>query len=216
MEKNIVNDTHSAEVKKQLEDILSDDEYQVYYREHEASLLAMLEEFVERYFGNLLRKMFPQSEIPEHLTSWIAYILMAVCLVVLVGMLVSFYRKLVPEMKYKPGSAGSEEDFSMSVETHLEAADQYARNGDYREAIRRLFLAMLLRLDEKQWIQARAWKSNGEYCDELLDSAPEYAQRFREVSAVFDETFFGGRRMAQQEYHHFRMQVEKVMKGGFQ
>ena len=55
-----------------------------------------------------------------------------------------------------------------TYEMHEKKAYELESSGEYSQATRHLFLAILLFFDEKGWLVAKRWKTNWEYYDELV------------------------------------------------
>lgn len=192
--------------REELENILSQKEYQAYYREDKntlADLLDRLQEWLNRY----LSKLLPQPEIRETTSEWISYGMVGLGIVIVLLLLLVFSSKVVRENRFYAKPIGTETEFILSSESHLQEAEKRMEEGDLRSAQRHLFLAYLLSLDHQQWIEARAWKTNGEYLDELQNTQPEIAKTFRTLARRFEATWYGGRHISREDYMEFRQQV---------
>ena len=207
-----MNPNHSNEVKKQIESILSGKEYQAYNNQHENFLLQWLEKIVT-WLVDFLRNLLPGTGVSENTFRWISYALILLFFIVLFILLVVFIRRFLRRKEVKTTPFGTHKEFSMSAKEHVKTAEKYAGNGDYRQGIRYLFLALLLYLNEKEWLKARPWKTNGEYYDELMEVSPPFAERFHVLSGIFDESFYGGRPTNRENYNHFYQQVKEWMGG---
>ena len=58
-------------------------------------------------------------------------------------------------------------------------------SGEYSQATRHLFLAILLFFDEKGWLVAKRWKTNWEYYDELVRTDKKRAERFFDFALLY-------------------------------
>lgn len=192
--------------RDELETILSQKEYQVYYQKDKntlADLLERLQDWLSRY----LAKLLPQQEVRETTSEWISYGLVGLGIAIVLMLLFLFSSKVVRENRLYSKPIGTESELVLSPESHLLEAEKRMEEGDLRSAQRHLFLAYLLSLDHKQWIEARAWKTNGEYMDELQGTQPEIAKTFRILAHRFEATWYGGRHIAREDYMEFRQQV---------
>ena len=203
---------HSDEIKKQLETILAGEEYQAYYKQHENFLMQWLEKIV-RWLIEFISELFPGTGVSENTFRWISYALILLFFIVLFILLVVFIRRFVRRKEVKTTPFGTHKEFSMSAKEHVKTAEKYAGKGDYRQGIRYLFLALLLYLNEKEWLKARPWKTNGEYYDELMEVSPPFAEGFHVLSGIFDESFYGGRSTNRENYNHFYQQVKEWIGG---
>lgn len=199
------------EVQKQLENILSGEEY-LAYNNGQGGWKARLETIIQ-WILDLIAKMFPGVSFSGGLVGIVTYIVIAVGLLLLIILAFFFVRRFVLDGKRRHESLGTRRDFSMAAMDHLQAASDFSRAGEYQKALRHLFLAMLIHLDEKKWLRAKPWKTNGEYYEELLDHAPFVAERFHEMAEAFNESFYGGHPITQDAYMRFSIDLEKLMEG---
>lgn len=100
-----------------------------------------------------------------------------------------------------------------SEELLAEAAD-YAARGDYREAVRRMFLASLLKMSEEGWVQTEAWKTNAEYEDELRDSRAEWIPVFGQAARLFERVYYGSEHAEEAEYVRLTAILSPLWTGG--
>ena len=77
---------------------------------------------------------------------------------------------------------------SVDLRTPLERA---IADGNFRRAVRLLYLQSIQRLDEKRLVRWQIDKTNGEYLREL--AAGELRTRFAEVTLVFERLWYGER-----------------------
>jgi hypothetical protein len=202
----------SDDIKKQLETILAGEEYQAYNKQHENFLMQWVEKIIN-WLIEFLRELLPGAGVSENTYRWISYALILLFFLLLLILLGVFLRRYIRGKKGETTPLGTHKEFSMRAKDHIKTAEKYAGNGDYRQGIRYLFLALLLHLNEKEWLKARPWKTNGEYYDELLEVSPPFAERFHVLSGIFDESFYGGRSTNREDYNHFYQQVKEWMGG---
>jgi hypothetical protein len=201
-----LNTIDPLKAREEMEQILSQKEYQAYYREEKntlADLLERLQEWLNRYFS----KWLPQPEIRESTSEWISYGMVGLGIAIVLFLLYLFSSKVVRENRFYSKPIGTESELIQSPQSHLQMADKHLEEGNLRSAQRHLFLAYLLGLDQQKWIEAKAWKTNGEYFDELQGKQPEIAKAFRGLAYRFEATWYGGRHISREEYVEFRQQV---------
>jgi len=207
-----VNVNHADDVKKQFEKILSGEEYQVYSQQQENFLLQFVEKIVN-WLAEFLGKLIPWSGLSENSFRSIAYVMIALFFLIALLFLFLFINRYVKRKKRGVSPFGTQKEFSSNRLAHMKTAEKYAGKGDYRQGIRYLFLALLLYLDDKDWLKARPWKTNGEYVDELMDVSSTIAKRFSHLAGIFDESFYGGRETTREDYQHFYQLVNEWMGG---
>ena len=66
-----------------------------------------------------------------------------------------------------------------------------------------MFLALLLYFHEKEWLEARIWKTNWEYYEEIRKVNQEWADQFYHLALLFDEATYGERKVDKEEYIRF-------------
>jgi hypothetical protein len=205
-----VKSINPHEAREQLESILSQEEYAAYGREQEPVVLNWLRAAWD-WLGERFDELLPDINIPDQTADWISYAVVIAGLLLLLYFIVVFFRRFVRESRIRPKAVGTSRELSMSTQDHLTAADGSFQNGDALSALRHAFLALLLHFDQRQWVKARAWKTNGEYVDELLDSHPAVARTFSELALVFDESFYGNKTTSLAEYQAFRNKIDELI-----
>lgn len=205
-----MNSANPNEVKQQLEQILSQEEYAAYHREQEPVVLRWLNAAWE-WLGERLKDLLPDIELPDQTADWVSYVVVIAGLLLLLYFIIVFFRRFVHESRFRPQVVGTSRELSMSTQDHLSAADGAHDQGDERMALRHAFLALLLHFDQMQWVKARAWKTNGEYVDELLDSHPSVARPFGDMALTFDKSIYGNRAISSVEYQSFRTQADQLI-----
>nr|WP_231784156.1 DUF4129 domain-containing protein [Lentibacillus sp. JNUCC-1] len=108
---------------------------------------------------------------------------------------------------HPPLEAGNE--LSWSWQKHLAKADDFSDKGDFAEATRHVFLALLLYFDEIEWVKARSWKTNWEYFAELKRVDKNGAEAFQRLALIFDQVFYGGQSMERADYERYRKEADQ-------
>ena len=101
----------------------------------------------------------------------------------------------------------SVEEINWSFERHLTEARKLEELGDFTKSTRHLFLAILLYFHEKKWLEARIWKTNWEYYEELRKVNKQWAGNFYHLAILFDGVTYGGYEVQQEEYEKFQKEV---------
>ena len=96
--------------------------------------------------------------------------------------------------------------------TWASLADELAARGEYREAIRHLYLALLARLHAEGRISYDATRSNWEYLRELKGTATLLAS-FRELTRRFDFAWYGHLMVDPLAYGTFRELTAPLLAG---
>lgn len=95
----------------------------------------------------------------------------------------------------------------LTAASALAQARHFANAGDYREAVRELYLATLLMLDERGLLRYDRSLTNREYLDAVQgESAVRTA--LEPIVSTFDRTWYGFQAMGREEFENYRRQVE--------
>lgn len=97
----------------------------------------------------------------------------------------------------------------LTADRALERADQYATGGDYRTAVRYLYLSALLLLEERGLLRYDRTLTNREYLRSIAHK-PELAVVLRDVIEVFDRVWYGFQPLAAAEYSEYARRVEAL------
>lgn len=190
--------------KDKLQDILSKEEYQVYYEDNRNFLKIWWDRFVG-WLEEQLSDLFPALESTGGAANIILVLIILVVLALiglLVFLLVRRTRRRSTFQDHQPLERLAEKDWS--YREHFEKALKLETNEEYTEATRHLFLAVLLYFHEKEWLVARRWKTNWEYVAELKQVNQQEAEAFYRLALLFDETVYGERTLKKHEFLHYR------------
>ncbi len=106
----------------------------------------------------------------------------------------------------------SEEDGEsepLTSEAAFEKAQALSRGGDYRSAVRYLYLSSLLLMDERGVLRYDRSKTNREYLRSVANS-PELAKPLEEVIEVFDNVWYGYHPLEEESFKHYSARVEEL------
>jgi hypothetical protein len=198
------------QAREELERILSEKEYQVYYKSNQNFLMDLLDR-IQRWLESVLEKLFPNIEIQPQTPEWMSYGVAAIGITIIVILLILVARSFIREGRFKKQPVATTDELVSSTAQHLQKGQQLADNGEYRFALRHVFLAYILYLDEKNLIEARAWKTNLEYHQELSERLQHTAEVFYSFSKVFEEVMYGKRPITKDDYEQYVKQVTDWM-----
>jgi hypothetical protein len=104
---------------------------------------------------------------------------------------------------------------NITADTAWQRAQESSNEGDYRQAVRYLYLSTLLLLEERDLLRYDRTLTNREYLSRLAHR-PDLAAILREVVDVFDRVWYGYQPLSEGEYGRFadRVQTLKQQKGG--
>ncbi|MBL7961305.1 hypothetical protein JNL27_13820 [bacterium] len=85
---------------------------------------------------------------------------------------------------------------SMEPDDHLRHAHRCAFTGEYRKAIRHMFLSIILHLDAQDHFRYQKFQTNGEYLTALLNESQLFCRielhgHLKKISDMFEKTWYG-------------------------
>lgn len=145
---------------------------------------------LEQQFWQWVASLLP-SEMTADL-SWVRWLVILMSSLVLAAILWYAVRRIAGGLVAEDeldmlGGDGSE---VVTSESALKHAQETSRAGDYRSAVRWLYLSSLLTLDERGLLHYDRTRTNREYL-RSIGSAPELAHSLRDIVDVFDRVWYG-------------------------
>lgn len=167
---------------------------QEWIREHVQKFLDWLNQFINRL------------QIP-----YLEYILIGIGALALVLAAVYIVRSLtgatVRDARLGDEPVGGEED--LTAETALKKAQELSQGGDYRSAVRYLYLSSLLLMEERGLLRYDRSKTNREYLRSVA-GRPEILTSLREVVEVFDRVWYGYQPLEDADYQRYEANVAEL------
>jgi hypothetical protein len=100
-------------------------------------------------------------------------------------------------------------DEVLTADAALQRAHNLSHGGDYRSAVRYLYLSALLLLEERGLVGHDRSKTNREYLRSVSDH-PELEIPLRNVVEVFDRVWYGYQPLDDQDYQYYEREVGKL------
>lgn len=179
-----------------LNEILSRDEFK--YREPQSGFRSWLENLVERFFKWLSTGESREIPLPNQLLRWLALFIIVLVVNSIVKRLFLLFKSRILEAKNKTEfhqAAPFETPAQMSVESLVHQAHNFSNLGDYKRAIRYLYLSSLLYLDKMGWVRYDQAKTDGEYVKELYNANvnvnSQVWQTFLRFTLIFQRKWYG-------------------------
>jgi hypothetical protein len=157
------------------------------------------------------------QRIQDKLAEWLSplvnfegsnYVIAIGAVLLLTASLLFLFRNLlfgfVAEARLAPYSQAGDE--VLTADTALQRAQNLSLGGDYRSAVRYLYLSALLMLEERGLLGYDRTKTNREYLHSVSDQ-PELEKRLRNVVDVFDRVWYGYQSIDEQHYQYYEQQV---------
>jgi len=156
---------------------------------------------INDWFNKLFGQNGVNIPIPGDIFTIVAIILLVfVLLYVFRGLFSDFISEAAMDEEQMAG------DELLTAETALQKAKDISRGGDYRTAVRYLYLSSLLTLDERGLMRFDRSKTNREYLRSVA-AFPQLSVSLRDVIDVFDRVWYGFRTLDEDSFQHY---VEKV------
>lgn len=152
-----------------------------------------IEESKPPWWYELLERIF--SFMPENMgllgtvLEWLFYAIMIIAIVAVSVILAKRFGKLP--------SFARNYDVPIETRSRIDAeavkmkAYEFARAGDYRQAIRYLYLSLLLYLDKASLLTYDMSKTDAEYVSEAHRSMGDEAPRFKSLTLFFERKWYG-------------------------
>ncbi|MDR2736323.1 MAG: hypothetical protein LBB49_02030 [Gracilibacteraceae bacterium] len=227
------------QAKRDLEEIMSADEYSGYEDGFVSSgqmssrqapsleestpveLPGWLRDFLQ-WVQDIFDGLF--SGVTIHGNFWA--VILALCLVVFVVFVVWLILRMKRDARLRTKVSNKVSDVNKTCDECFSEADDYAARHDYAQAIRLLFMAFIIFLNQKGWIQLRSWKTNGQYLRELRSRQNEFIEsgivnaHNSEMKDFPDNVFPNSdedtsSNLLYKEFSHIAGSFEDVFYGGF-
>ncbi|NUM79880.1 hypothetical protein HUU42_03660 [bacterium] len=221
----------SVDYRSRAEQILSRKEYR---DQAGKNLLAEALDWLLQKIIDALKELFKNFKWPEPATRtpvdfksigqimlYIVYVAGAVLLILLIRQWVRY------RQRRKQETADLQKDFSHILnpgestepDEHLMLAERHASEGNYRKAVRHIWLSLILFLDKHDHVRYKKFQTNEEYLQWILEQ-PSLPQReaiyesMRHVAMVFDRKWYGLSETAESDFesckHHHVLVMQSL------
>ncbi|HMB26683.1 MAG TPA: DUF4129 domain-containing protein [Blastocatellia bacterium] len=210
----------SQDQRARLDDILARPEYRP--EEERESTIARGVSHIKEFIARLLRKLFGGSpaRAPQTGGAGLVMVLRALIFLVVVAALIFGAAKLVRrfQIRQKPAKeAETREALGEEIPEYVTAADLFAmaselaRQGEYRKAIRRAYIALLCDLDQRGKLRLGRSKTNRDYLD-AMSSEQRIYPTFSVMTLAFERAWYGQARATEEEFHNFVSLYQEAIK----
>lgn len=193
--------------KDELKKILNEQEY-TNYIDQSSNLFSIWWEKAKNWLADQLAELLPSFEKTSMLAEPILIIIIVAVLSFIAIALVIVVRNRRQKWKLRETTPlQSMKEIDWSYQMHLTEAMKQEDLEKFSIATRHLFLALLLYFHDKEWLEARIWKTNWEYYEELKKVNQQSANQFHHLAFFFDEATYGERDVQKEEYFQFQKVV---------
>ncbi len=164
------------------------------------------------WLGRFLSWVFsPLGKIGSEPASIIGYLFLLLMLALVIGVIVYFLRSMRYSLAKEAHLASdADPDAHLSSAAAMKQAQELARGGDTRTAVRYLYLSSLLWLDEREWLQYNRALTNREYLARVQH--PEVQTHLRPIVETFDRVWYGYMPLSEQDFAAYQQQVARLQK----
>ena len=156
-----------------------------------------LEDALERFFDWLSKFFQPkarQDRVAMPMLPFVQVVVWAVIILAVLAFLVFVAKQLLQAKRRdrkKLGGLLDDDEPELAADEWLEKAAKLEAEGRFREAVRCLYLACLMRLDESGRIRFVRHQTNWEHLHRLLDKSGASGQVMRPATQLFDHVWYG-------------------------
>jgi hypothetical protein len=215
-----------ADAKSEAQEILSEPIFNDPGPQESTNWIGSAAEFLANKIGDMIEALlkrfsgadpdFNPAFIPPGVGSALIWIVIAIISAVVLGLVIYLLsRAKWAKRAAKSGGGGllDDDEPDRSADEWLAEADALAAAGDYRRAVRCLYLACLMRLDENHICEFRRWETNWEhlYRIESSPAAPE-SLNYRKLTQRFDLIWYGHRTKGASDVDEFRSFYVELVK----
>jgi hypothetical protein len=193
--------------QSKLDEILARPEFQTETTEERPNPIRDFFNNLRRRILEFLNRLLPGSVpigagVPNVVLFFTALLLAGILAMALRGML----HGAVNEADLDEMDEGGE---LLTADTALQRAQETAQTGDYRMAVRYLYLSTLLQLEERGLLRYDRARTNREYLRSVAHRA-DLSAILRDVVDVFDRTWYGFQMLDEATYHQYERRVGEL------
>jgi len=199
------DESSATEAKEQLGDILSRPAYQ--WETDPVNVEPSLWERIRDRLLEILFNLLPES---AGAANGIVYLLALLGAVILAVVLAFVARTFLRNLAADSTTVGEMDDATaVSAADAHQQAEQLSAVGDYRAAVRYLYLSALLALDEHGHLRYDRSRTNREYLS-TVSGRPALAESLRQVVDIFDAVWYGFKPLDAATYAAYAAQVNQL------
>ncbi|WP_163539422.1 hypothetical protein [Gracilibacillus sp. YIM 98692] len=199
------------QAKETIENILEQHEYQIYYEDHR-SFLKKVWDKLTTWVGDWLKEWFASFEPDSTASNVIVSLIIFTLLVSIIVGAFLIINKMIQNKRLGKRKPFRTQDIEWQYHEHLYEVERQEKNENYPLATRHLFLALLLLLHDKGWLEKKNWKTNWDYDKELRQSDHYLADKFYQTALYFEQITYGEQAAYLEEYQVYKTKVLQWIK----
>jgi hypothetical protein len=200
----------NGQARKALEQILGAPEF------GRANLIVQAEDLVRRLLDKI--SLHGVHVAMGGIAAWLLALIILVGLagliliIYLVRLVVPFWNVLIPDVREKKGAGTATAQHTPAG--ILAEAEKKASEGDFRGALRDIYLALLLELGNRRLLTCGAAKTNSEYLREISQKAADLEELFRALVNLFEFKWYGLENCDEEDFQTGRKLYAALLRGG--
>jgi hypothetical protein len=204
---------HGAHDLASLRAILARPEFE--WPEERPTLWQQWRERLRQAFVELLERLFPEEiRLPGAGLTWTLTLIGAVLLLLVLGYAArALLGNLVTEAAEPADRRGADE--ALNADLARQQARTFATSGDYRTAVRYLYLSALLLLEERGVLRYDRSLTNREYLRRVAHQ-PGVAAHLGEIIDLFDRVWYGYQAVDESGYTRYNDQIQALRQAAAQ
>lgn len=198
----LTNELNEQEIRNILDRILKRREFHKSGEKNPIlELISNIWEAIQDWIRQLFKYNKPNREIqisPNFLINSSVQAVLKILLILIASLLLFLLIRYVIKRVYLPRKikelqVPNAHDYLTRPGEAMEKYYQYMASGDYSEALRFLFIAVLLELDRRKIIKIEKWKTNRMYIREIGLKDKELIMPMKKFSTLFNACCYGNR-----------------------
>lgn len=171
-----------------------------------------IEDWLRKWLEGKTIKFNEAGDTPFYLSNGV--LIFAIVLIVLIILLLFLllHRMLGKNAKVKR-IYGEIIDEKTTTEQLLDKSNKCKEKGDYREAIRYGFIAVLVKLNEKNLLYLDEAMTNSEMINLLRKNDFEYSEAFEGLVSIFNQVWYGHKAVNEDKYSSWEGLIDILLKG---
>ena len=157
------------------------------------------------WFGRLL------PEWTVTIPAWLVQVITVLATVALAGTIAYVLAQIAGEFAAETRPVGDEDSVGvpLTADAALDRAQKLSMGGDYRSALRYLYLSTLLLMEERGHFRYDRSLTNREYLNRVAND-PTLSVTLQDVVDVFDRTWYGYQPLDEETYQRYAETVESL------
>jgi hypothetical protein len=194
-----------ADARERLKQLLDKPPFKQSEQDTQPGWLRAFLDWLIRALEQLLRPVGRATAATGNTIAWVIGIVgLALLLAVIVYLLRGLRRGIIAESQIE-----DDPEANLTAKSALDQASGLARGGDYRTAVRYLYLSALLWLDERNLLRYDRALTNREYLERVREN-PALRARMAPIVDTFDRVWYGHMPIDADAFEAYRKQIEAL------